>query len=100
MAQAVAQPQPQMMTVQVPSGMAGGMAMQVNTPAGLMQVTIPNGLVEGQTFQMQMPAQQPMIAQGQPVMQQQQQQPMMQQQRMQQQQQPQQPNVVAGCSPR
>jgi len=41
---------PQMMAVQVPEGMQGGMMMQVQTPAGMMQVQIPKGLAPGQTF--------------------------------------------------
>ena len=56
MAQPVmAQPQPMLMSVQVPQGMMGGMMIQVQTPAGLMQVQIPQGLYPGQTFQMQVP---------------------------------------------
>ena len=38
------QPQGQPMTVQVPQGHAGGMMMQVHSPAGVMQVQIPMGL--------------------------------------------------------
>jgi len=74
MAQPVmAQPQPMLMSVQVPQGMMGGMMIQVQTPAGLMQVQIPQGLYPGQTFQMQvpMPARQPqMMMQQQQMMQQ------------------------------
>ena len=44
--------QPQMMAVQVPEGMQGGMMLQVQTPAGMMQVQIPQGLATGQTFHM------------------------------------------------
>ena len=81
MAQPVmAQPQPMLMSVQVPQGMMGGMMIQVQTPAGLMQVQIPQGLYPGQTFQMQvpMPARQPqMMMQQQQMMQQPQMQMMM-----------------------
>ena len=49
------QPQGQLMMVQVPGGMQGGMQMQVHTIAGLMNVTIPMGLMPGQTFQVQVP---------------------------------------------
>ena len=40
----MAQPAQEVMMVQVPQGMMGGMMMQVQTPAGLMQVQIPQGL--------------------------------------------------------
>ena len=51
----VQQPQTQLMQVQVPQGMAGGMMLQVQTPAGLMKVQIPAGLQAGQTFRMRVP---------------------------------------------
>ena len=41
------------MTVTVPAGMTGGVPLQVQTPAGLMQVDIPAGLAAGQSFQIQ-----------------------------------------------
>ena len=44
--------QPKMMAVQVPEGMQGGMKLQVQTPAGMMQVQIPQGLAPGQIFHM------------------------------------------------
>ena len=60
------------MAVTVPQGMQGGMSLQVQTPAGLMEVTIPQGLQGGQSFEMMVPmvpqqavaqAQQPPMAQ-------------------------------------
>ena len=78
----------------VPQGMGGGMPLQVQTPAGLMQVTIPNGLSAGASFEMMVPqAQQaPQVAQAMPVSQPQQQMYQQQppQQQMYQQQRPQQ----------
>ena len=43
------------MQVAVPPGMGGGMALKVQTPAGLMQVTIPPGLTAGQQFPILVP---------------------------------------------
>jgi len=56
MAQPVAQPAMQKMAVTVPQGMQGGMPLQVQTPAGLMQVTVPAGCASGSTFEMMVPA--------------------------------------------
>ena len=108
MAQPVAQPQMQVMSVQVPQGVGPGQMIQVQTPAGLMQVAVPQGVMPGQTFQMQVPAAAaPPMAQpmAQPAMQQPMygQQPMMQQQPMYQQQpqvvMQQQPQVVVQQAP-
>ena len=59
-----AQPQRamQVMQVQVPQGMQGGMPMQVQTPGGVMQVQIPPGLQPGTAFHIQVPVQ-PAMAQ-------------------------------------
>ena len=52
MAQPMQQPPPmQLMQVQVPQGLQGGMMMQVQTPKGLMNVPIPPGLQPGQQFE-------------------------------------------------
>ena len=84
MAQPMQQPPPmQLMQVQVPQGLQGGMMMQVQTPAGMMQVQVPPGLQPGQIFQMQVPMAAPRPVQAQP-MQQQQPQMMMPQQPQQQ----------------
>ena len=45
----------QIMAVQVPAGMQGGMVLQVQTPAGLMEVQIPDSLEPGMSFQIQVP---------------------------------------------
>jgi len=45
--------------VQVPQGMQGGMMLQVQTPAGLVQVQIPTGLLAGQMFQQEFQTQMP-----------------------------------------
>ena len=47
------QPQTQMLEVEVPQGMAGGMMLHVQAPTGLMEVQIPPGLRAGQSFHMQ-----------------------------------------------
>ena len=59
-----AQPQRamQVMQVQVPQGMQGGMPLQVQTPGGVMHVQIPPGLQPGMVFEMQVPMSQPTIA--------------------------------------
>ena len=60
----------QVMAVQVPAGMQGGMALQVQTPAGLMEVQIPDGLEPGMSFQMQVPIVQesaPVLSQPPPI---------------------------------
>ena len=49
------QPAVQNMSVQVPQGMQGGMPLQVQTPAGVVQVQIPPGLQPGMSFLMQVP---------------------------------------------
>jgi hypothetical protein len=49
------EPVMQTMRVQVPGGMTGGMLLQVQTPAGLMEVQIPRGLEPGETFEMLVP---------------------------------------------
>ena len=49
------QPAVQNMSVQVPQGMQGGMPLQVQTPAGVVQVQIPPGLQPGMSFQIQAP---------------------------------------------
>ena len=49
------EPGMQTMRVQVPGGMTGGMMLQVQTPAGLMEVQIPRGLEPGETFEMLVP---------------------------------------------
>ena len=64
------QPAVQTMSVQVPQGMQGGMPMQVQTPAGVMQAQIPPGLQPGMAFLIQVPGAQPAVAMavGQPIM--------------------------------
>ena len=57
----VQSPALQQIQVTVPQGMRGGMPLQVQTPAGIMQVQIPPGLMPGQTFQMQVPAPQQQV---------------------------------------
>ena len=64
----LAEPQMQVMEVEVPPGMQGGMMLQVQTPAGLMEVQIPQGLQAGQAFTMQVPIAQPQPVAQQPVM--------------------------------
>ena len=49
------QPSVQNMSVQVPQGMQGGMPLQVQTPAGVVQVQIPPGLQPGMSFLIQAP---------------------------------------------
>ena len=57
------QPAVQNMSVQVPQGMQGGMPLQVQTPAGVVQVQIPPGLQPGMSFLMQVPeVAQPVVA--------------------------------------
>jgi len=46
----------QKMRVAVPPGKMGGMPLQVQTPAGVMQVTIPEGKVAGDEFDMMVPS--------------------------------------------
>ena len=59
------QPAVQNMSVQVPQGMQGGMPLQVQTPAGVVQVQIPPGLQPGMSFLMQVPeVAQPAVASG------------------------------------
>ena len=45
----------QTMSVQVPQGVQGGMPMQVQTAAGVVQVQVPPGLQPGMAFQIQVP---------------------------------------------
>ena len=59
------QPSVQNMSVQVPQGMQGGMPLQVQTPAGVVQVQIPPGLQPGMSFLIQAPeVAQPAVASG------------------------------------
>ena len=59
------QPAVQNMSVQVPQGMQGGMPLQVQTPAGVVQVQIPPGLQPGMSFLIQAPeVAQPAVARG------------------------------------
>ena len=59
------QPAVQNMSVQVPQGMQGGMPLQVQTPAGVVQVQIPPGLQPGMSFLIQAPeVAQPAVASG------------------------------------
>ena len=59
------QPAVQNMSVQVPQGMQGGMPLQVQTPAGVVQVQIPPDLQPGMSFLMQVPeVAQPAVASG------------------------------------
>jgi hypothetical protein len=65
-----AAPEMQKMMVTVPDGHQGGMVIQVQTTAGLMEVNIPPGLGPGQQFEMMVPSvarQAPQPVQGQPV---------------------------------
>ena len=52
----------QTMSVQVPQGVQGGMPMQVQTAAGVVQVQVPPGLQPGMAFQIQVPGAQPAVA--------------------------------------
>ena len=45
----------QLMAVEVPEGMQGGMCVQVQTPAGLMEAQIPFGMEAGESFQIAVP---------------------------------------------
>ena len=55
------------MAATVPPGMAGGMQLRVQTPAGLMQVSIPTGLQAGMTFEMWVPSGSPPPPQPAPI---------------------------------
>ena len=41
--------------VTVPEGALGGMALQIQTPSGLVQAVVPEGLSAGHAFQLQLP---------------------------------------------
>lgn len=57
----------QLMQIQIPQGVSGGMMLQIQAPSGqLMQVQVPQGLSAGMTFQVQMPTSAPVAAAPQP----------------------------------